>query len=92
MTAPATASRPMAARPIAPPLPLLDPYPYPLLSFCVAEALALLDPPLLDPPLAAAWNASNVWSDVGLTAKTMPDLQWDGIAQKNQTGLVSVTV
>jgi hypothetical protein len=79
----------MAARPIAPPLPLLDPYPYPLLSFCVAEALALLDP-LLDPPLAAVWNEANVWSDVGLTAKTMPDLQWN--VQKNQTGLVSATV
>jgi hypothetical protein len=83
--APATAPTPIEARPLAPPPP--EPYPYPL-SLLLLLLLELLDPP----PIAVVWKAVNVWSAVGLTAKTMPDLQWPVVWQKNQTGLVSATV
>lgn len=60
------------------------------LSFAVAERLVVAVPLALelepalelgDSPFAAAWKAANDWSVDGLTAKTMPDLQWVPVAQ-----------
>ena len=48
-----------------------------------------------DPLLAFAfsWKAAAVWSPErgGFTARTMPDLQSEFAAEKNQSGLVSLT-
>ena len=42
--------------------------------------------------LAVAWNAANVLFAVGLTANTMPDSQCPVWWQKNQSGVVTLTV
>jgi len=42
--------------------------------------------------LAVAWNAWNDLLAVGLTAKTMPDSQWPVWWQKNQSGVVTLTI
>jgi len=42
--------------------------------------------------LAVAWNSAKVLFAVGLMAKTMPDSQWPVWWQKNQSGVVALTV
>jgi len=48
--------------------------------------------PSADEALAVAWKASNVLFTVGLIANTMPDSQWPVCRQKNQSGVVTLTV
>jgi hypothetical protein len=48
--------------------------------------------PSAEEALAVAWNCSNVWFVVGLTANTMPFWQWDVWRQYHQLGFVSLTM
>ena len=48
--------------------------------------------PVEEEALAVAWNASNDLFAVGLMAKTMPCSQCPVCSQKNQSGVVTLTV